>query len=158
MLSDFQLPIAPAEEELLTLRQHFLDRSAQLESEFLLFKENVNKLLKIANNLLTKKLDTDPVALEETILESSAYSYTIGQAVATARSFTQMYEMLNYYPKRAKLSEADRKLYTQTKCIRQVHLLKALMVAEDKIDRRVMACQSVLRSETARILKSGREV
>jgi len=84
-----------------------------------------------------------------------AIHYSLGQAVADAKTYQQMHDILHHCPKKQKYSEADRKLYTGTKTLKQSNLVAQLKNAEDKMEKRITVLQSVLKAETARMQNQG---
>jgi hypothetical protein len=145
------LPLDPQEEELSSLQTHFLNNYDVLEAEFLTFQTKCINLLELAFEKLTEKIDTDPVTLQEALLTNMSLHYSLGVSTADAKTYQQIYEILHYCPKKQKYSEADRKLYTGTKTLKQSNLVAQLKNAEDKMEKRITVLQSVLKSETARI-------
>jgi len=147
------LPTDPQEEELRSLQTHFLGVYDTLTAEFGKFVWKAEKLLEEASEKITDTIDTDPVSLQEALLTNMALYYSLGQAVADAKSYQQIFEVLHFCPKKPKYSEADRKLYTGVKTLKQSHITAQLKNAEDKMEKRITVLQSVLKAETARMTK-----
>lgn len=145
------LPTDPQEEELHSLRTHFVNIYTSLADEFNSFRERAKELLTEADKALTDTVDTDPVTLQSTLLNNMALHYSLGQSVVDAKSYQQIYDILHYCPKKQKYSESDRKLYVATKTIKQSNLVSHLRNAEDKMEKRITVLQSVLKAEMIRM-------
>jgi len=145
------LPDDPQEEELKSLQVHFVAAYEQLKSEFSSFLARSKELLENATKSLTEAIDTDPVMIQESLLNVTSQHYSIGQAVADGKAYLQMYEMLHYSAKKQKYSESDRRLYTGIKTLVQSNLVAQLKNAEDKMEKRITVLQSIVKAETARM-------
>lgn len=151
------VPVAPGYQELHELRDLLAANTESLDKEFREFEKFAYQVINEAKKRLTEKVDTEPVALQDELVECSALSFTVGQASADAKVYQQLYELLHYYPKKPKYSEGDRKLYTQTKAVKQFYLVKQLTNAEERLDKRITIFQSILKAETSRWQKGDVE-
>ena len=113
--------------------------------------KTINKIAEF----MSVQLPIEPVLLQEKLDVYSSYSYTIGQIVADMKSLIQIYEIIYYTPKSKEYSESDRKMIVSGKMIYQEHLLQSVINAENKLDKRITICQSILKSEMTKFIKEN---
>ena len=147
------LPTDPEAEELTSLQVHYLNCIDVLSKEFAIFRKKAQTVLDTSDELFNERLDTDPVTLQTNLIKTMSIYHSVGQYVADAKTFQQIYDMLHYCAKKPKYSESDRKLYTGTKTLAQSNLLAQLKNSEEKIEKRITIIQSILKAETLRMQK-----
>ncbi len=140
-------------EELLTAQVFFISIKDQIDKEFDVFFKDAQTQAVAAENIIKTPFDKDPAALSDDLDNCIQHSYAIGQLVADAQSFLQVYEILHYTPKSKEYADPDRKKFTEIKILKQRNLLSKLKVIEEKIDKKVSVGQSIFRYETARYVK-----
>lgn len=139
--------------DLNSLQATLLSYVADINAEFYNFVTRTEELLDKVESIVIKKFNPDPVELEEILDECISFFYTVGQYVANANSFITLYNVIHYQPKQQKLSESDRKIQLDMKTVTQRHVLEMLRQAEDKLDKKISVGQSILKYETARLIK-----
>lgn len=137
------------------VREVLLKQKDQLQKEFEEFQKQAEQLLQVVDKKIKIKIDTDLGMLPDLASEYSTISYTVGQYLADSKVHLQIFQHLFYLEKSQGLSEADRKLYTQTMTIQQNKLVSYLSNAADKLDKRITIIQSVMKAETARLVRGG---
>ena len=136
-----------------TVQEQLVGKYEEIEKQFLGFKKKSEEAISEATKYLTKKVDSDPVVLSEDLMEILASSYTIGQIVADSKSFLVLFNTIHHCPKQSNLTDIDRKRFTEVKTIDINNFLNRVQSIEEKIDKKLTAIQSILKFETARILK-----
>jgi len=148
--NNIPVPMEPEEQELVDLRSHFQQHADILKEEFSSFYRKSKQILALADSELSKNIDTDPVLIEDALISHMSIYYSVGQCVADAKTYLQIYSILHYSPKKQKYSEADRKLYTNTKSLIPNNLVLKLSNAEEKMEKKITVLQSILKAETSR--------
>ena len=64
------LPTDPEAEELTSLQVHYLNCIDVLSKEFAIFREKAKTVLDTSDELFNKRLDTDPVTLQENLIKT----------------------------------------------------------------------------------------
>jgi len=142
---NFTVPTAVQRQNMDEVRDELIDQAEIIEAEFVEFLAKVDILVDMVRTEMQQTMELDPVLLQKTLVKLTAIAFSVGQGLADAEQFKDIYEMIHWTPKRQAYSEADRKLYTQTKSIRQRYAVDRLSSAEERLEKRVTVCQSLLK-------------
>jgi hypothetical protein len=136
-------------ESLLKIQEYFRQKSPEIEKAFAKFNISTNAYIDGVTSRLSTSFDSDIDSLQEQLVTCMSLIFTGSQLLTDARVFHQIYEMLFYCPKQKEYSDPDRKLYTQTKTIFQSRLVYMLGQIVDKLEKRIITCQSLLKVQVA---------
>jgi len=149
-----KLPLA-VDENIFSIQKMLKDQQDEIEVNFKEFLAAAEPLLKTVAEKIKIPIDNDLGLLPELMSEYSTISYTVGQYLSDAKTHLQIFQALHHTKKSQGLSEADRKLYTQTMTIRQTQIVSYLANAAEKLDKRVTIIQSIMKAETAKLMRGG---
>lgn len=150
---DIELPKTPQSGSITEVQEVLKEKEEQIFERFVKFKADNEKAINKAVSYLTKQLDSDPVVLSEDLIEMLSCSYSVGQIVADTKAFMTLFNTIHHCPKQTKLTDIDRKRYTEIQTFEVSNFLDKLENIEEKLDKKMIAMQSILKFETARLLK-----
>jgi len=142
-------------ESLEDIQGKIIEQYDTLNKDYARFKMNAAPILSDVRRLFSEKSDPDPVSIKDDLESYIQYSFTLGQYIIWAEQFLRLYELLYFCPKRQKVSENDRKQYTQIKCLEQSSLLVTLQTYEAKVDKKITILQSRMKAEIEKARKFG---
>jgi hypothetical protein len=155
LFRNIQIPIELNHDKLVDLQQKLQMQASILFKEYDSFEKDTLKLLDTVDELIKRPYTPDPNILKAELTDLTAISASVGQYLADANSFLNIFVTLFYTPKQQNYSEADRKLNTDLRTLIQENLLNKLKNASDRLDKRITVYQSLLKHATAELSRMG---
>jgi len=138
------------------VKQTLLIIQDKIDIEFNSFMEETREPLSKSGALIKRRMDTDPVSLEEMMGECLAWSYRVATLKNDANTFLIIYQILNYEPKGKDIPEAARKNIMNLRNLLQFQVFNYLELTLDRLDKKMICLQSSLKAEIAMIEKGIR--
>ena len=136
---------------MVTLQAQIASNAAQIFIDFETFKVAAEEALAEAHRYMTQPNSNDTLRIREQLRDLTSISSSLGELHADANSFVTLFRVLYFIPKAPKLSEADRKLYTETKMLVVQNLMDKIRYASENLERKITAFQSILKNKTVEI-------
>lgn len=139
--------------DLLELKDKAQKHYDGLKTQFQKIYATSQPIIDNAKKHISKPYGQNPEALSEDLMTAASLASTLDSFISTVQSMLDVYSILYYTPKSKENTEADRKLFFESRTILIRTFLNQLKALEDKLSKKISIGQSILRYETNRPFK-----